>query len=101
MPVGRTSMPSRQQDDPQPNSGAAAELPSTSLAAGDATLPMPDAGPVQNAPPAAASEPPESFGRYLVVQSIGHGAFGDVYRGYDPQLLRVVALKAPRRRLAD
>ncbi|RUL87228.1 serine/threonine-protein kinase [Tautonia sociabilis] len=47
----------------------------------------------------ARSRPEESLplgvGRYRIKREIGRGAFGAVYRAYDPQLDRDVALKVP------
>jgi serine/threonine protein kinase len=40
---------------------------------------------------------PESIGRYLVYEQIGAGAFGRVYRCFDPKLNREVAIKLPHR----
>jgi len=40
-----------------------------------------------------AHPPPESIGRYRVLEEIGAGAFGRVYRCYDGQLKRDVAVK--------
>lgn len=37
----------------------------------------------------------ESFGRYQITRSLGCGAMGAVYLGYDSQLQRYVALKTP------
>lgn len=37
----------------------------------------------------------ESIGKYSVRGILGQGAFGKVYRGYDPQLDREVAIKVP------
>jgi tetratricopeptide (TPR) repeat protein len=37
-----------------------------------------------------------SFGRYRLVQQIGAGGFGLVFRGWDPELQREVAIKVPR-----
>ncbi len=40
---------------------------------------------------------PKKLGRFEVRTRVGHGAFGVVYRGYDPTLDREVALKVPHR----
>jgi WD40 repeat protein/tRNA A-37 threonylcarbamoyl transferase component Bud32 len=40
--------------------------------------------------------PAQRFGKYEVIEVIGHGAFGTVYKARDPDLDRVVALKVPR-----
>ena len=42
-----------------------------------------------------AQQLPRKIGRYRLEQIIGQGAFGVVYRAYDEQLNRVVALKTP------
>jgi WD40 repeat protein/tRNA A-37 threonylcarbamoyl transferase component Bud32 len=39
---------------------------------------------------------PERFGKFEVIDVVGHGAFGTVYKARDPELDRVVALKVPR-----
>jgi WD40 repeat protein len=39
---------------------------------------------------------PTSIGRYEIRSRLGDGAFGCVYRAYDPQLRREIALKVPR-----
>jgi WD40 repeat protein/tRNA A-37 threonylcarbamoyl transferase component Bud32 len=38
----------------------------------------------------------QKVGRFEVLDTVGHGAFGTVYRARDPELDRVVAIKVPR-----
>jgi WD40 repeat protein/predicted Ser/Thr protein kinase len=45
--------------------------------------------------PAPAELPPTRIGHYEVLRRLGAGAFGTVYRAYDAQLDREVALKVP------
>ena len=40
---------------------------------------------------------PARFGRFELRQVVGRGGFGTVYRAYDTQLDREVAVKIPRR----
>lgn len=40
---------------------------------------------------------PDSFDRYQVMGLLGQGGFGVVYRGFDPELRRDVAIKVPQR----
>jgi len=42
------------------------------------------------------SPKPTQLGRYVVLDIVGSGAMGDVYRAYDPQMQREVALKRLR-----
>jgi hypothetical protein len=46
---------------------------------------------------AAAAEPPGRLGRYRITGTLGKGSFGVVYRGYDEELRREVAIKVPHR----
>ena len=52
--------------------------------------------------PVALNEPQlqdvanQAAGRYQLLQVVGRGAFGEVWRAYDPELERIVAVKLPR-----
>ncbi len=48
------------------------------------------------ATPARAKGAPTAFGRYVVLKTLGSGAFGTVYLGHDKELDRPVAIKAHR-----
>lgn len=43
---------------------------------------------------------PKTVGRYEIIEQIGSGASGKVFKGYDPILKRVVAIKIPAGELA-
>jgi len=55
-------------------------------------------GTVADAPRPA---PPQTVGRFVLRAKLGAGAFGTVYRAYDPQLDREVALKVPHAGVLD
>src|SRR6266849_228438 len=40
--------------------------------------------------------PSQLFGKFEVIEVVGHGSFGTVYKARDPELDRIVALKVPR-----
>ena len=42
----------------------------------------------------ASSSPPSAFGRFRVVHQVGAGVLGPVFRGYDPETDRTVAVKS-------
>jgi eukaryotic-like serine/threonine-protein kinase len=54
----------------------------------DPTLPLDHEPGAADVPPAA-----EAWGRFRLVARVGHGSFGEVYRAFDPDLEREVALK--------
>ena len=54
--------------------------------------------PDQAVPPDGAST---SWGKYALVQKVGEGGFGSVYRAWDPDLELEVAIKILHRRFAD
>jgi WD40 repeat protein len=39
----------------------------------------------------------KSIGRFSVIETVGHGGFGTVFKAHDPELDRTVAVKVPRR----
>jgi hypothetical protein len=53
-------------------------------------------GPVVDSPIPPGKPAPGRIGRFELRATLGQGAFGRVYRAYDPQLDRQVALKVPR-----
>uniref|UniRef100_A0A7C2NT94 non-specific serine/threonine protein kinase n=1 Tax=Schlesneria paludicola TaxID=360056 RepID=A0A7C2NT94_9PLAN len=72
----------------QAKSEAAASSVKTSAAD---TSRGPVAGPMESTP-----DVPTAIGRFQILQLLGEGAFGAVYRARDPQLDRDVAIKVPR-----
>jgi hypothetical protein len=43
----------------------------------------------------------EAWGRYTLLEEVGSGSFGSVYRAWDPELEREIAIKILHRRIAD
>jgi len=61
-----------------------------------AGAPTPPSGLVTPAPAVGLSgQPPEHLGRYRIVSRLGSGGFGVLFRGYDDELKRDVAIKVP------
>jgi serine/threonine protein kinase len=64
---------------------------------GGADEPCRSAGPKRGSAGVAAADGPVCLGRYRVMARLGEGNFGVVYKGYDSDLGRDVAIKVPHR----
>jgi len=58
----------------------------------DVTLPLDDSQPRQRGPDEAPAAR-DTWGSFRLLARVGHGGFGEVYRAWDPNLEREVALK--------
>jgi hypothetical protein len=56
-----------------------------------------DESPKTEATRSASAGLPASVGRFQILAQLGAGGFGVVYKGYDPDLRRAVAVKVPHR----
>jgi serine/threonine protein kinase/formylglycine-generating enzyme required for sulfatase activity len=61
------------------------------------TLPAPPPVSAMSSPPLVELPAPERLGHFRIIACLGAGAFGTVYRAYDEELHREVALKVPHR----
>jgi hypothetical protein len=94
-----------------PLSPTAAHPPEAARGSSDDTTALPAETPRPNvdttvaqapaAPLAAGFGAGDWIGRYQVRRLLGEGAFGRVYGCWDEKLAREVAVKTPKRRLAD
>jgi hypothetical protein len=75
---------------------AVADTPRTHAPEGIATRPLGTQPESEGALPV-----PERLGRYRILELLGAGSFGAVYRGRDEDLQREVAIKVPHRYLTD
>src|SRR5262245_37986905 len=57
---------------------------------------LPERGVTQLQTDAAGTLPPDAFGPFRVLHQVGAGALGPVFRAYDPENDRLVALKLIR-----
>ncbi|HKI37513.1 MAG TPA: serine/threonine-protein kinase, partial [Gemmataceae bacterium] len=65
---------------------------------GQLLSPARDPRPTLPAPPADGASPdPERLDRYRIVARLGAGTYGVVYKAYDPEAQRPVAIKVPHR----
>jgi hypothetical protein len=52
-------------------------------------------------PPDTAQDAQQKWGRYRLTQVVGAGSYGSVYRAFDPELERELAIKILHRQVAD
>lgn len=61
----------------------------------ESTVSFPPAEPLRDGPE-VDEEAPQNLGKYQLIERVGRGAFGEVWKASDPDLNRHVAIKLPR-----